>query len=361
MKSSEPQNLLLNRIQNTVRQQKTELATLNPAASTLKTGGAPQSTRTQPVEESPPLQSQVQIDYRDRISVATWLLVFSMGLRLLFTLANEASLEFRALGTPVTIRITDYVIAGLTLGGLAAFCTDSILSIHPFYRESSSVRLFSLNGLRRRIHLLLSWALPIAITIIATVLLPKAPTRQIQIVGLLIYAVAIATTFFSLYATVETGQIGFRRGRTTLNTFTYGAALLLFLTVYQTRSRSLLSGTMVTATAALLAVELLRSATPRSPIVIIYGMIVGLILGEVTWALNYWPIVDLTGGLLLALIFYLLVGIAQQGLQQRLTRQVLIEYALFALIALILITFVGRGFQDIRSIQPEASTLINGL
>ncbi len=67
-------------------------------------------------------------------------------------------------------------------------------------------------------------------------------------------------------------------------------------------------------------------------------------LGEVTWALNYWVLPGLTGGLLLLLIFYLLIGIAQHGLQGRLTRRVMIEFAVFAVVALILIALVGPGF-----------------
>jgi len=70
-----------------------------------------------------------------------------------------------------------------------------------------------------------------------------------------------------------------------------------------------------------------------------------LILGQVTWALNYWSSLNkLTGGLLLLLIFYVLVGIAQQGLQNRLNRRVLVEFAVFAVVALLLIAVVGPGF-----------------
>jgi hypothetical protein len=65
----------------------------------------------------------------------------------------------------------------------------------------------------------------------------------------------------------------------------------------------------------------------------------------VTWALNYWVLPGLTGGLLLLLIFYLLVGIAQQGLQGRLTRRVLLEFGIFGVVALVLIAAVGPGFQ----------------
>jgi hypothetical protein len=46
----------------------------------------------------------------------------------------------------------------------------------------------------------------------------------------------------------------------------------------------------------------------------------------------------------LLLIFYLLVGIAQQGLQERLTARVMWEFVIFGLVALLLIALVGPGF-----------------
>jgi hypothetical protein len=129
-----------------------------------------------------------------------------------------------------------------------------------------------------------------------------------------------------------------------LNVLAYACALALFLLVYQTRTRSLLSGSMVALTAVLLAVELLRSTTQRRDLVLSHAVIVGLVLGETTWALNYWSLPGLTGGLLLLLVFYLIVSLAQHGLQERLTRRVLVEFALFALFALLLIAVVGPGF-----------------
>ena len=80
-----------------------------------------------------------------------------------------------------------------------------------------------------------------------------------------------------------------------------------------------------------------------------YGGIIGLVLGQVTWALNYWVLPGLTGGLLLLLIFYLLVGIAQQGLQDRLTARVMWEFVVFGLIAVTLIALVGPGFSFSQS------------
>jgi hypothetical protein len=106
-----------------------------------------------------------------------------------------------------------------------------------------------------------------------------------------------------------------------------------------------MSGTLVAMTAALLAIEILRTSTSQTRLVLIYGAVVGILLGEVTWALNYWPLLPgLTGSLLLLLSFYLAVGIAQQALQGRLTRRVVVEFGLFGLFALVLIVVFGPGF-----------------
>lgn len=281
------------------------------------------------------LQTTSPIDYRDRISVVTWLIVFGLGLSLLFTMPG-ATITFRALGSPVSIPLTQTLVAATFLALLTATGTDSIIRVHPRFAASR----------RRNVWRTWSfWTLPMAIVIIAAYVLPIAPSGLIRVLGLMLSGILLGSAFFGLYATVERGQSGFRRARFMLDALAYGSALLLFLFVYQTRTRSLLSGTLIAMTAVLLAVEILRSTTTQPLTVLTYGLIVGFILGQVTWALNYWSTLnDLTGGLLLLLIFYLLVGIAQQGLQNRLTGRVLYEFAVFAIVAVILIAVVGPGF-----------------
>jgi hypothetical protein len=183
-----------------------------------------------------------------------------------------------------------------------------------------------------------------ALALLAALLLPTAPTALLQVLIIVLSGVVMAIAFFALYATVERGRAGFRRSRLMLDALAYGSALLLFLFVYQTRTRSLVSGSLIALTAMLLAVEILRTATPRSSTALTYGAIIGLVLGQVTWALNYWVLPGLTGSLLLLLIFYLLVGIAQQGLLDRMSGRVFMEFVVFALVALLLIALLGPGF-----------------
>ncbi len=280
------------------------------------------------------------VDYRDRVSVATWMVVLSLGLGQLLVLPT-AQIGFSAFGSPVTIPFTSTVMAALFAALMAAAGAESVVSVHPLMIAQQGQ-----SGVARRVRPQSwgYWALPMAITMIAAVLLRESPSSLVQVVALLVSGGLLAAAYNGLYATIEPGRPGFRRARLWLDAMAYGSALLLFLFVYQTRARSLVSGSLVAVTAMLLAVEILRTTIDRPGLALTYGGIIGLILGQVTWALNYWVLPGLTGGLLLLLIFYLLVGIAQQGLQDRLTPRVLMEFGIFALIALVLIALVGPGF-----------------
>ena len=279
------------------------------------------------------VQRHAPVDYRDRISVATWLVVIGLGGSLLVELPSVV-LHAWAFGSPISIPFTGVVWFVLFLAALAAAGTQSVISVHP-----------SLSGHHGagRLATWPFWALPMALVSIAAVMVPLAPGRVIQVLGLIVSGTVIALAYSGLYATVDTGVAGSRRARLLLDTLAYSSGLLLFLFVYQTRTRSLLSGTLIALIATLLSLEILRTAAPRPITALLYSGIVGLILGQVTWALNYWVLPGITGGLLLLLIFYLLIGIAQQGLQERLTRRVLVEFGIFALVALVLIAWVGPG------------------
>lgn len=267
------------------------------------------------------------------MSVATWAVVAALGVGLVLRIPT-AILTLHVFGSPVALALNDTTLMAVFLALLAAVATESAIRSHPRLGRGS------VSWTQTWVY----WALPAAISILAAVLTPAIPTRLLQVAGMLVGGLLVAITLYALYATVDSGAQGFRRARILLNILAYGSALALFLLVYQTRARSLISGTEVAVTAMLLAVELLRSTTDRTDLVLSYAIIVGLILGEATWALNYLLLPGLTGSLLLLLLFYLSVGLAQQGLQEHLTRRVVLEFVLFAVFALVLIALVGPGF-----------------
>lgn len=273
-------------------------------------------------------------EFSGRVSVVAWAVVAATAVSLFIRLPGVFVFDFNALGSPISLQFSDSLVMAAFLALLSASGTESAIRVHPRFRRKNAGFWATWSY----------WALPAALSILAVILIPQLPTRITQAIGLLVQGVLVTVVLFALYATVDAGAPGFRRGRLVLNVLAYASALALFLLVYQTRTRSLLSGSLVALTATLLAVELLRSTTRRRELVLSHALVVGMVLGESTWALNYWPLPGLTGGLLLLLIFYLIVSLAQHGLQNHLTRRVLVEFAIFAVFALILIAVVGPGF-----------------
>jgi hypothetical protein len=141
------------------------------------------------------------VDYRDRVSVATWMIVLGLGLSLLVRLP-AAEVSFWALGSPVTISITGTLVASFFLAVMAAAGAESVVSVHPFYVTRQA-----------RMQTWSFWALPMALAIISTVLLPLASSAVLQVLALAISGALIAAAYFGLYATVERGKPGFRRSR----------------------------------------------------------------------------------------------------------------------------------------------------
>lgn len=278
-------------------------------------------------------QPYATVDYRDRVSVATWLVVLGLGGSLLVDLPTVV-LRAWAFGSPVSVPFTGIIWFVLFLAVTAAAGAQSVVGVHP--------TVLGRRG-EGRLATWPFWALPMALASIAVILVPLAPGRVMQVLSLIGSGVVIALAYYGLYATVDAGETESRRARLVLDVLAYSSGLLLFLFVYQTRTRSLLSGTLIALIATLLSLEILRTVADRPITALLYSGIVGLVLGQVTWALNYWVLPGITGGLLLLLIFYLMIGFAQQSLQERLTQRVLIEFAVFAVIALFLIAWVGPG------------------
>jgi len=269
------------------------------------------------------------VDYRDRISVSVWVVLLALTASLLVKLPST-TLVWMAFGSPLSVELSAGTLLGALLVVITASGTEAVVRAHPLARERPlrSSWIF--------------WALPCAVVSVAALLLPAAPTRLNWLAGLGLTAAALGITLSATFHAIDPDAPGYRPARVVLNLLTYGTVLLLFLVVYRQRTRSLLSATLVVGITTLLAIELLRgTARPLRPVTL-YSLVVGLVLGQATWALNYWPLPGLTGGLLLLLGFYLLVGLAHQGLLRRLTPRVLLEFGVVAAASLTLMWLLVR-------------------
>ena len=173
--------------------------------------------------------------------------------------------------------------------------------------------------------------------LVSLLLLPRTPSRLYWLAGLIVTGVMLGLSMAGIYYTIESSAPGYRRARLALNALTYLTALVLFLVVYRTRVRSIVSATQIMLLSSLLALELLRGSQRPLVLKAIYAGITGLILGEATWGLNYWRLDSLTGGLVLLVLFYNTVGLAQYALRDRINRRALVEFGLITIAALALI------------------------
>ena len=87
----------------------------------------------------------------------------------------------------------------------------------------------------------------------------------------------------------------------------------------------------------LLALELLRASEADVRRTWLYAIAVGLTMGEAVWALNYWNVSALIGGVAMLLIFYVLTGFSQQYLWGHLRWRTLLEFVAVIVVALLLV------------------------
>ena len=126
----------------------------------------------------------------------------------------------------------------------------------------------------------------------------------------------------------------------------YPLAVILFTAIYRTRLRSLVTATAVSLVAALLAFSILyhgeqaRRSLGRT---LLYSGVIGLVLGETTWALNYWQTNALTVGVLLMVLFYVLTGIVREYTRTGIRWQIVAEFLVVAALGIWIVVRFGPG------------------
>ena len=117
-------------------------------------------------------------------------------------------------------------------------------------------------------------------------------------------------------------------------------ALAYYELLFEARLRSILSATGVLLVSAALSLELLRHPQ-KVWRTWLYAGILGLLMGELTWALNYTSVSAQVGAGLLLLVYYAFSGLVQQHLWGHLSRRVVVEFAVVFAAWLALLLFLA--------------------
>ena len=277
----------------------------------------------------------------DKLSLVVSLILLCLALSLLVELPTRA-LSFVALGLPLTIRLSQNWLVAALLAGMACSGTASVVRLHPLSRREK--RTF------------VSCILPSLAVLLAAILLPRTPNRIYNLGGLAVMGILLPLIIIAEYRIIDPAAPDHRAIRLGLNFIAYLLALVLFALIHDSKvdtspepctelcrsiSTGFLSATAAMVGSSLLALDLLYGAQQSLRQTGLYALIVGLVMGEIAWTLSYWQVNSLTAGILLLLIFYIVTGLARQGLSGLLSRRILIEFALVALIGLALLLKYG--------------------
>lgn len=262
---------------------------------------------------------------RERLSVLVALIVLSLSLLPLIESPATTGVGTSFLGTPLRLEFSATTFVSLLAAALACAGLDTLLRAHPRVRRGEVTRTFPY------------WIVPALAVIVAAQILGNVSEARTWIIGLavtgaLLWAVAVAE-----YAAIDPDGPTAGRARLFLNALAYVLAVLLFGLIWNTRARSLISATVTLLAATGLAFDLLWATRAAPGRVLLLSAAVGLVLAQSNWAINYWRTDVFTAAVSQLLVFYALVGLANQYLIARLTRRVVIEFAAVMAIALILL------------------------
>jgi hypothetical protein len=250
-----------------------------------------------------------------------------VGLTVAFVLELPGrTFEFTFLGSEAAVFVSGTWLFALVLVALTAAGVEAIARAHPRVHLSVTQYTFIL------------WILPCIIVLSATVILPAFTTlRGLGMVGIAFTGVLLTVVVTAEYHTIDLRDRNYAAAHLVLNLAAYLAALFVFTTLYALKLRTILSAPMIGVVSGLLALELARGSESDVGRTWLYATAIGLAMGEVLWAMNYWIIGPFAGGVLLLLIFYILTGIVQQHLAGHWRRWMLLEFATVVVVAILLL------------------------
>lgn len=252
----------------------------------------------------------------EQLSLLAGMSVLGLTLSLLLVLPAR-TINFAFLGSQAGVVFSGALLFALLLSVMTAAGVESIMRAHPRVHLSATQ------------YTVILWILPCMLVAGTTLVLPllrdSAPFAFLTIVGA---GVLLVLVVIGEYVTIDLQDPAYAFARLGLNLVVYLVALALFQTIYALKLRSILSSPIIGIFAALLALELLRASEADVRRTWLYAATVGLALGEALWALNYWNVTPLLGGVTLLVLFYLLTGFAQQYLMHRLNWRTVLEFAI---------------------------------
>lgn len=264
---------------------------------------------------------------RERLSVV---LAATLASATLFRFVELPTLAWgvrRILGSPLQLTFGGDWLLTLLMVGLVATGTFSLIQSHPLHESQERPLIFSL-------------ITPTLGTLLASLLLIRATSWPVWLVTLLIGGVLIGLLMHLSYRAFSPDSPGYTSARTLLNIADYLLGFALASIILRAQERALITGPAMLALMGLLACDLLSASGVKSTKVLLFSGIIALLVGELAWVLGYWPVSTWTAATMLTLALYLLSGLSYQYLLGQMTRRVLLEFGIVAMIMFVLVLWI---------------------
>ncbi len=109
--------------------------------------------------------------------------------------------------------------------------------------------------------------------------------------------------------------------------------------VYINKVRSIFSATAVLILSVLLLIQLTEGEDALFARRLVYGLVGGVMLGQITWVLNYWKATGWTGGAALLVFFYLSAGLILSQIREGVKLRDVLEFGAVSVIAFGIVMF----------------------
>lgn len=177
-------------------------------------------------------------------------------------------------------------------------------------------------------------------------LLPEVWLSRILILifyGLGMYAILLIENIFTI-AAVRTIPL-VRAAQAVGCLMTLVTAFLFYDTIFSFKLNALINGTLVLVVSFILILASLWSVSFDYYLekkIVNYGLVLGLVMGQMSFFISFWPLTITAVSLFLVAALYILLGITQNYFSGRLFENTFREYLQVGIIVLIIIFFLAR-------------------
>lgn len=184
-----------------------------------------------------------------------------------------------------------------------------------------------------------AWILP-AVATFAAVMLLEVYHQPSTIAG-----IAVGTFLLLSSATIarhylyDADEISRQRAHGVYTVLIHIVAFVALAMVYINKMRSIFSASMVLVIAVLLLLQVTDGEDALFARRLVYALVGGIMLGQVTWVLNYWKATGWTGGAVLLIFFYFAAGLMSAHLRRGVETHDIVEYSGVGLIAFAIVLY----------------------